>query len=35
LHAVANLVVLGFLGEEQAKLVMAEYRRRLVDAVTC
>jgi hypothetical protein len=35
LHVVANLVVLGFLGEEQAELVMAEYRRRLADAVTC
>jgi hypothetical protein len=35
LHAVASLVVLGFLGEEQAEPVMAEYRRRLADAVTC
>ncbi|MGA2805838.1 MAG: hypothetical protein ABSF89_15860 [Acidimicrobiales bacterium] len=35
LHAVASLVVLGFLGEEQAELVMAEHRRRLANAVTC
>jgi hypothetical protein len=35
LHAVASLVVPGFLGQEQAEPVMAEYRRRFADAVTC
>ncbi|MGD0287254.1 MAG: hypothetical protein ABSC31_12910 [Acidimicrobiales bacterium] len=35
LDAVASPVVLGFLGEEQAEPVTAEYRRRLADAVTC
>ena len=34
LHAVACLVLLGFLGEEQTEPLMGEYRRRLADAAT-